>query len=159
MEYDVRVEQLAGGHLAVVRRKASLAELPRVVPEACGLVWGALKAAGVAGAGRMVAIYWDSEMNIDVGVEVPGPFAGQGEVVGAEGPSGASVAVTHFGPYGGLKQAHEAIHRWAEANGHELARPCWEVYGHWTPECDADPSKIRTDVFYRLKGPNAVISS
>lgn len=152
MSYEVRLEQLPGTHLAVVRRKASLAELPRVVPEACGVVWNAVKDAGVRG-GRMVSIYWDREMIIDIGVEVPAPFEARGEVVGAESPSGMAVTTTHFGPYSGLTHAHEAIHRWAEQHGQELARPCWEVYGHWTPECDADPSKIRTDVYYVRKVP------
>jgi hypothetical protein len=31
-----------------------------------------------------------------------------------------------------------------------IAGPNWEVYGHWQPEWDADPSLIRTDVFYQV---------
>jgi hypothetical protein len=37
------------------------------------------------------------------------------------------------------------------AQGHELAGPSWEVYGHWLDEWNSDPRKIRTDVFYLLK--------
>ena len=57
---------------------------------------------------------------------------------------------THYGPYGQLRGAHEAIHRWCGNNGYTLAGPSWEVYGHWEDAWNSDPSKIRTDVFYLL---------
>jgi effector-binding domain-containing protein len=62
---------------------------------------------------------------------------------------------THFGPYGGLHAAHEAICRWCADQGHKLAGPSWEVYGHWTDECNRDPSKIRTDIYYLLAADGA----
>ena len=43
--------------LAVIRRRASMGELPRLVPDLCGRVWDALRAQGVRG-GRHVAVYW-----------------------------------------------------------------------------------------------------
>jgi hypothetical protein len=46
--------------------------------------------------------------------------------------------------------AHDAIHQWCKANGRTFAGPSWEVYGHWTDECNRDPSKIRTDIYYLL---------
>lgn len=39
---------------------------------------------------------------------------------------------------------------WCAANGHRLAAPSWEIYGHWQPEWNDDPSLIRTDVFYQI---------
>jgi len=59
-------------------------------------------------------------------------------------------STTHLGPYAGLGAAHDAIHQWCRANNHRLAGPSWEIYGHWDPEWDADPSRIRTDVYYLL---------
>ena len=40
MEYAIQLEQLASRPLAVVRRRASLPELAKVIPAACGTVWG-----------------------------------------------------------------------------------------------------------------------
>jgi hypothetical protein len=37
-----------------------------------------------------------------------------------------------------------------QANDHTLAGPQWEIYGHWLPEWNKDPSQIRTDVYYLL---------
>ncbi len=148
MEYSVRLEQLASRPLAVVRRRASQHELAKVVPEACGTVWNVVRAQKITGAGRHVALYWDCVINLEVGVELESPFAGHGEVVGSATPAGLVATTTHFGPYGLLHQAHEAIRRWCADNGYTLAGPSWEIYGHWLDEWNSDPAKITTDVFY-----------
>jgi len=153
MEYVVRLEQHTGQPLAVVRRRASQQELSRVVPAACGTVWNVIRGQMVAGAGRHVAVYWDGEINLEVGVEVAEPFAGYGEVIGTTTPIGLVATTTHFGPYSQLHAAHAAICRWCTTNGYKPAGPNWEVYGHMTDECIHDPTKIRTDIFYLL-APN-----
>jgi len=147
--YTVQLQQLNSVPLAVLRRQASASELARVVPECCGLVWNAVRAQQ-ARAGRHVAIYWDCNIRLEVGVELDGPFAEQGEVVRSATPAGAVAWTTHFGPYGGLGAAHDAVRRWCRANNHRCAGPNWEIYGHWQREWDADPSQIRTDVYYLL---------
>ena len=150
MEYDVRLEQHIGRPLAVVRRRAQIPELPKVVPEACGAVWNVVRSQKIPGAGRHIAVYLDSQINLEVGVELEAPFAGHGEVVGSTTPSGPVATTTHYGPYHLLKGAHEAIIEWCRNNGHTLAGPSWEIYGHWKDEWNSDPSKITTDVFYLL---------
>jgi len=150
MEYAVRLERHSGTPLAVVRRRARPQELSRVVPDACGVVWNVVKSQQLTGAGRHVAIYWDGVINLDVGVELTGPFAGHGEVVPATTPSGLVATTTHYGPYQKLHDAHDAIQKWRQANGYKFAGPQWEVYGHWLPEWNNDPSKIVTDLYYLL---------
>ena len=150
MEYVVRLERLSARPLAVVRRRAASHELSKVVPEACGTVWNVIRSQKVSGAGRHVAVYLDDQINLEVGVELDGPFTGHGEVVVSATPPGLVATTTHFGPYHLLNDAHDAIRRWCAASGHELAGPNWEVYGHWIQEWNKDPSKIRTDVFYLL---------
>jgi effector-binding domain-containing protein len=135
-----------------VRRLAKQSELPKVVPEACGVVWNVVRSQKIPGAGRHIALYLDCQINLEVGVELEAPFAGHGEVVGSSTPAGTVVTTTHYGPYGLLHKAHEAIHQWCAANGHTLAGPSWEVYGHWQEEWNNDPSKITTDVFYLIVG-------
>lgn len=150
MKYEVRLEQLDGRPLAVVRCRASSQELAKVVPEACGLVWNVVREQKLTGAGRHVAIYLDDQINLEVGVELETPFAGNGEVVGSATPAGSIATVTHLGPYGRLHEAHQAVRQWCADHGYKLAGPNWEIYGHWTDEWNTDPSKIRTDVFYLL---------
>src|SRR5262245_7064123 len=150
MDYDVRFEQAAARPLAVVRRQAPQQELSRVVPEACGLVWNVIRAEKVPGAGRHVAVYLDCAINLEVGVELDAPFVGHGEVVGSTTPAGPVATTMHLGPYHRLGEAHRAIQQWCTDHGFSLAGPNWEVYGHWQEAWNADPSKIRTDVYYLL---------
>ena len=145
----VRLEQHSSVPLAVIRRQTVASDLARVVPECCGLVWDAVRAQQARG-GRHVAVYWDNSIRLEVGVELLGPFVDQGGVVRSATPGGAVALATHFGPYGGLASAHDAIHQWSAATGRRLAGPRWEVYGHWQREWNADPSQIRTDVYYLL---------
>lgn len=150
MEHTIRLEQHGPRPIAVVRRRASSQELPKVVPEACGLVWGVVRSQKVTGAGRHVALYWDGVINLEVGVELDGPFAGHGEVIVSATPAGQVATTVHFGPYNRLHEAHEAIRQWCASHGHTLAGPNWEIYGHWLEEWNNEPAKIRTDVFYLL---------
>ncbi|MDA4118224.1 MAG: GyrI-like domain-containing protein [Thaumarchaeota archaeon] len=147
--FAVQLQQLRSVPLAVIRRQARPSELSRVVPECCGLVWNALRAQQTKG-GRQVAVYWDGSIRLEVGVELNGPFVEQGEVVRSATPAGLVASTTHFGPYGGLGAAHDAVRRWCMVNNHSLAGPNWEIYGHWQPEWNANPSLIRTDVHYLL---------
>jgi len=147
--YAVQLQRLGSIPLAVIRRQARSSELARVVPECCGVVWDAVRAQQTQ-AGRHVAIYWDGSIRLEVGVELHGSFAEQGEIVRSATPSGAVASATHFGPYAGLGAAHEAIRQWCVANNHRLAGPNWEIYGHWQRQWDTDPSRIRTDVYYLL---------
>lgn len=154
MHYVVRTQRLEAVALAVVRRRARQNEFSPVVPQCCGIVWKAIKDAGVQGAGRHVAIYRrnsDGIFDLEIGAEVPSTFPESGDVVASVTPAGEGATVTHFGPYCGLGSAHEAVQQWCSAQNRVLGGLCWEVYGHWLPEWNSNPSKIRTDVFYSLK--------
>ena len=150
MKYDIRLEQVSSSPLAVIRRRARPQELSRVVPEACGKVWSVVRAQQIPGAGRHVAVYMDGQINLEVGVELETPFGGYGEVVGSAIPAGIVATTTHFGPYGLLHEAHDAIRQWCRTNGYAPTGINWEIYGHWKDEWNSDPTKITTDVFYLL---------
>ena len=154
MSYSVQLQQLESIPLAVVRRQAGRSELSRLVPECCGIVWNAVRAQQTQ-AGRHVAIYWDGGIRLEVGVELQGPFVETGDVVRSATPAGMVAWTTHVGPYGGLGGAHAVVRRWCEDNGHHLAGPSWEIYGHWEAKWNADPSRIRTDVYYLVSGAGA----
>ena len=150
--YSVQLQRLESIPLAVIRRQVRASELSRVVPECCGLVWNQVRAQQARG-GRHVAVYWDGGIRLEVGVELRGPFAEHGDVVLSATPAGEVASATHFGPYGGLGAAHDAVRQWCTANHHRLAGPSWDIYGHWQNEWNANPSQIRTDVYYLLASP------
>src|SRR2546428_4788629 len=103
MQYPVRTERSNGTPIAVVRRRAPAHQLSRVVPEACGTVWNVIKALGVVGAGRHVAVYLGSaggQIDIEIGAEVAGPIGRHGEVVESFPPAGATATAPHLCPHG-----------------------------------------------------------
>src|SRR6202451_703140 len=146
MTYTFDVQRVESQPIAVVRRRASLQQLTSVVPQACGIVWNFVKALQIP-AGRHVAVYLDGEITLEVGVEVFAPFKGDGNVYRSSTPAGLTLTTVHWGPYDQLAAAHQAIRDWASPK-HALAGLNWEVYGHWND----DPSQLRTDVYYLLKG-------
>ena len=145
----VELRHLPSVPLAVIRRRVAASELARVVPEGCGIVWNALRAQQMR-PGRHVAIYWNGDIRLEVGVELAEPFVEKDGLVRSATPDGLTAFTTHVGPYGQLGSAHEAIQQWCKARGHRLLGPNWEIYGHWQSEWNEDPSKIRTDVFYQV---------
>ena len=93
--------------LAVIRGTVSRPDLARVVPEWCGLVWNAVRAQQTK-AGRHVALYWNDAIQLEVGVELLGPFNEQGDVACSGTPGGLVASATHLGPYRGLGATHES---------------------------------------------------
>ena len=123
--YTVLLEQVAGTPVAVIRRQVSQAELSRVVPECCGLVWNAVRAQQAKG-GRHVAIYRDgpsgskwawncsarspSRRMLSCRPRRPGQWRGRRILV-----------------LKGLGAAHNAVREWCANHGHRLAGPSWEI--------------------------------
>ena len=155
MDYQVHVETVPSQLTGVVRERVAPHDLAVVVPAACGEVWTFMRAAGLPRPGRNLALYLDSEINLECGVEVPAPFAGNGRVVQSSTPAGAVATTTHFGSYAELGQAHAAVQAYCREQGLTLAGPNWEIYGHWDPAWDTEPARIRTDVFYLLEPAGA----
>ena len=147
--YQVQLANLASVPLAVVRRQVRRAEISAAVREGCGLVWTFVRERDLPG-GRHVAVYWDGSIRLEVGVELSAPFEEANGVVRSATPGGHTASVTHFGPYDQLGKAHAAIQNWCTTHAHRPAGPNWEIYGHWQTDWNADPSKIRTDVFYQV---------
>ena len=147
--YDVQLSTVLPVPLVAVRRRVSQRELSRVVPEACGAVWNAVRAQNLS-AGRHVAVYWDGTIRLEVGVECAGPFDAQGDFITTLTPGGLVASVTHLGPYNRLAAGHEAVRRWCADNEYVLKGPSWEVYGHWQAAWNSDPGQIRTDIFYQV---------
>ena len=146
---EVQVAHVGSTPLAVLRRQVRASELAKVVPEGCGVVWSFVRARQLR-AGRHVAVYWDCTIRLEVGVEMIDLFPDGGEVVRSATPAGRVASVVYHGPYNQLGVAHQAIRDWCSAQNLQLAGPNWEIYGHWQSDWNADPSRIRTDVFYQL---------
>src|SRR5437762_13233389 len=151
MHYQIELAHSQSIHTAVIRSRVRAKELPQFVPAACGEVWSFIRSAGLPRPGRHLALYLDAQGSVEVGAEVSEPFAGNDRVHCSQLPAGRVVTTIHFGPYARLGEAHAEIRQWCIEHGHLRSSICWEIYGHWDDSWNADPSKIRTDVFHLLK--------
>jgi hypothetical protein len=97
-----------------------------------------------------VALYLEGGL-VEVGAEVSEPFVGNERGHASQLPAGRAVTTTHFGPYQRLGDAHSQIRQWCVEHERRLSKICWEIYGHWDESWNADPSRIRTDVFHLLE--------
>ena len=149
MPYQVQLAALDSVALAVIRQQVSRGTLVAAVRDGCGRAWDFARRHNLA-AGRNVALYWDSSIRLEAGVELSTSFTEAEGIVRSATPAGLTAFVAHVGPYELLGAAHAAIQEWCAKQGHRLAGPQWEIYGHWQTEWNADPSRIRTDVFYQV---------
>jgi effector-binding domain-containing protein len=150
MPYEIKMTQAEAISTAVIRSRVPASELSKFVPAACGEVWSFIRSARLPRPGRHVALYL-AEGLVEVGAEVAEPFVGNERVHYSQLPAGRVVTTTHFGPYQHLGDAHSQVRQWCAAHGHRLSNICWEIYGHWDASWNADPSRIRTDVFHLLE--------
>lgn len=153
MQYQIEVKHSGLTYTAVVRSRVPQQELSKFVPKACGEVWSFFRSAGLPKPGRHVALYLGDEqglLEVEAGAEVGQQFAGNDRIECSQLPAGRVATTAHFGPYPRLGDAHCAIRDWCAQHGHPLSNVSWEIYGHWQERWNADPSKIRTDVFYLL---------
>ncbi len=155
MRYQIELTRVEPLHTAVVRDRVKPKELARFVPAACGEVWSFIRGPGLPAPGRNLALYLDDHGSIECGVEVAGPFTGNGRIVCSQLPGGLVATTAHFGCYGLLSEAHRAVQKWCADHGHRMSGVSWEIYGHWKEEWDSDPSKIRTDVYYFVQTENS----
>jgi effector-binding domain-containing protein len=153
MDQGVKIDQLTPRLLAAVRRTATPREIPSVFKPALDLVWAFLgRHKGLRTDGHNVFLYHhvkqpEAGMPIDFGVEVTRRFEAEGEVRCIETPAGEAAVVRHRGPYGGLREAHAALHAWCAANGRKIGAYSLEVYGDWSD----DPSRLETTIQYLLR--------
>ena len=141
MEYTVQAIQAPAQPIEIMWGRTAMSTLPKRIRELFDQFYAQFK-----GKGGLNIVYYpgagvDGEFEIGCGVELPSGG-------NAATPAGLVATTVYFGPYDRMKPAHEAIHRWARENGHRLAGPSWEVYGHWND----DPAQLRTDIFYLIAG-------
>ena len=55
----------------------------------------------------------------------------------------------HRGAHHGRGATREAVVSWGKANGLEMTRRRWEIYGHWYE----DPEKLETEIYWVPRSP------
>jgi effector-binding domain-containing protein len=149
MSVEVRLATIDPTPTAVVAATTTWTEFPSRWGPMLDKVWAFLREAeGVRRDGHNVMLYKDDVLNVEVGVQVGGPFVPSGDVKPSRLPGGVVATATHRGPIGRIGETHDAVVAWSASNGHRLSRVRWEVYG------DPDSSgQFSVDVYWSVLAP------
>jgi hypothetical protein len=93
-----------------------------------------------------VMLYRGDVPHVEVGLPAEAPADPPRRIVASALPGGTVATTKLRGGYDGLPAAHQAVRDWCAAEGHRLAGPRWEVYGHWHD----DPERVETDIAWLL---------
>jgi effector-binding domain-containing protein len=145
--YQVGLQTVAACPTAVVALATTWAEFPRIWRRMLDEVYAFVRGGGAVQDGQNVMLYRDDVPNVEVGVQVAGPFAAAGRVIPSCLPAGLVATTVHRGPYEELGAAHRAVLAWCAAGGHRLPGTRWEIYGDWRE----DPAELETQVSYLIR--------
>jgi effector-binding domain-containing protein len=144
--YPVSVETRTAQPTAVIAAETTWAEYPSLWPKLLDEVYSFVRGGGATQDGHNVMLYRDDVPNVEVGVQVTGPFEAKGRVVPSVLPAGEVASTVHRGPYDALEEAHVALKAWCGSHRHALTGVRWEIYGDWRE----DPAELETEVCYLL---------
>ena len=144
--YPVSVKTVAPQPTAVVAARTTWAEYPTLWPKLLDEVYTFIRGGGATQHGHNVMLYRDDVPNVEVGVQVTGPFEPTGRVIPSVLPAGQVASTVHHGPYDALDEAHVALKAWCQSHRHTLTGVRWEIYGDW----HEDPAELETEVCYLL---------
>jgi effector-binding domain-containing protein len=150
MAVEVEVTTVAPTPTAVVAATVTWATFPMLWGPMLDEVWrflrGDVAPPGLYRRGHNVMLYKDDVPDVEVGVQVSGPFEPAGRVIASTLPGGLVATATHTGPIGEIGETHQAVRESSEADGYALTGVRWEVYG------DPDPATgdFEVDVFWEL---------
>ena len=155
----VRLATVEARLTAVVARTTTWEDFPKLWGRLLGQVYEFVRDRPELATGegdelwQNVMLYKDQRPDVEVGVLVSGPFEPLGPVILSTLPAGEVAVATHHGDYAKLGATHDVVREYAAAHGRELAGPCWEIYGHATP----NRSEAETDVFWLLRSQPATL--
>jgi effector-binding domain-containing protein len=137
--HEVTIERTAECPTAVVKANTTWREFPSLWPAMLDQVWSFLGATpGLRTDGHNVMLYNDggpdTELTVEVGVQVTGSFGAVGRVVPSTLPAAETAATVHTGAPAEIGAAHDAVRAWCAAERRHLTGVRWEIYGDPDPQ-------------------------
>lgn len=142
---------------AAIRTQVAFDEIGRTLPPLVDEVEAWIRAQGAAPAGapffRYLVVDGAPLIDVEAGLPVASPMAGDDRVSTGELPAGTYAVVRHVGPYDGIYGTTEALMAWAEANGVRwLKLGDGSTWASWVesyltdPATEADPQRWVTEI-------------
>ena len=162
MNDPIIVERAAQPYVGIAA-KVEMSKIAGIADKLPGELFGWLSAHGLQPAGapffRYYAIGADGMLDLEWGVPLAAPAAGDDRVRPGELPAGQYASLIHVGPYGGIRDATAALHRWItdEGRAQDIAHTptgdrfaCWIEFYPTDPRAEPDQSKWVSEIAIKL---------
>jgi len=152
MSLTVARKECAEQPLLLIRRRVARSELPAMLADCFGTLFGHGQRAGLPIAGWPLARYaamGPGLWTVEAAMPLAAPAAASGEMQPGSLLAGSAAFAVHVGPYERLPETHAVIERWIEAQGYAVAGAPWESYVT-DPAEHPDPADWRTEVYWPL---------
>lgn len=149
---SIERRELIAQPILFIRRQAAQSEIPDVLGQCLGMVFGHCQKAGHALAGMPFTRYpsvGPGLITLEAGCPVAESAPGDGEIEAGFLEAGPAAVAVHAGPYDQLKETYAAVERWIEEQGASMGGPPWEVY-ITDPGDHPDPKDWRTEVYWPI---------
>jgi effector-binding domain-containing protein len=142
-----------------IRATIPTAQLGEAMGDRIAALRGYLQQSGIQPAGPPFVRYHTfeaTETDMEMGVPVAEPVAGEGRIAAGELPGGPAAATLHTGAHEKLGEAYGRIAEWVQEHGREPSGPAREVY-YWIDlsqdqdPSTGDPSTWRTELIQPIK--------
>ncbi len=153
MDIEFSTTQVESQPVLGIRTQAKMQDLPKIMGDLFGEVFGYVSQGGQQPAGMPFSRYHsmdDESVDMECGLPVTSPRDGTARIKAGELPGGTVATVIHEGPYEGLPQTWAALFEWINRQGLEPAGAPWEVY-LTDPGAEPDQSKWRTQIFFPVQ--------
>lgn len=152
MVSDLEIKSLPAQPALLIRTRASVRQLGRVLGPSLAAVLEHLSELGETPAGPSFAAYYNNDMaDLDVGIGFPVAKAlpGKGEIQAGEIPTGKYATCLYTGPYSHIQAAYAALTQFVQDNHVEVTIQAYEMY--LDDPSRTPPEELRTTVMLPLK--------
>lgn len=157
MSLTITRKDFPGQPILFIRRRIARPELPNMLAESFGTLFGHGQRAGLPIAGWPLARYvamGPGLLTVEAAMPLASPAPATGDMLSGNLPAGPTAFAVHVGPYETLPETHAAIERWIDAQGYKVGGAPWESYVT-DPAQHPDPSDWRTEVYWPLTNTSA----
>jgi effector-binding domain-containing protein len=136
---DVEIQQLGPQPILSIRATVQIADLAQAQDDRIRALSSYLQQSGAQLAGPPFVRYHtftETETDLELGIPVVVPIAGEGRIAGGELPGGPAITTWHIGSHDTLAEAYARMQAWLKEHGREPDGAPREVY-YWI-----DPNQV-----------------
>ncbi|MFO7285308.1 MAG: GyrI-like domain-containing protein [Gammaproteobacteria bacterium] len=148
----IEKKNIAAQPILYCRRRCTRSELPGVIGECLGAVYGYAQKAGFAIAGKPFVRYAEmtpGSLTIEGGCPLDAPAPGAGDIQAGFLHGGDVCVAVHAGSYESLHETYANMEKWMRSNGCRPGGAAWESYVT-DPAEHPNPADWRTEVYWPL---------